>query len=308
MIVYQNLDSLVRDLGYSARTLYSISNRPWKYYRQASIPKANGETRKLYIPNDQLKAVQHRIAEVLLNCEPLSIHAKAYRICGSTKLNAAPHIGSKRILKLDIRHFFDSITYGQVKELVFSADRYAEPLRVLLTMLCVYPDGLPQGAPTSPAISNIVMRSFDNIVGDWCKERKIRYTRYCDDMTFSGNFETGEVIAFVRNELRKMGFFLNEKKVHAAQGSQRKQVTGIVVNHQMNVPVEYRKRLRQEVYYCRKYGVASHIEKAGINKDIENYLHSLLGKINYAISIRYSSELADYREWVKQQIKAVRNA
>lgn len=303
MIVYRELGSLVRDLGFSARTLYSITNRPWRYYRQASIPKANGEMRRLYIPDALLKSVQQRIAAVLLGREPLSIHAKAYRICGSTRLNAAPHVGRRCVLQLDIRHFFDSITYNQVKESVFPADRYAEPLRVLLTMLCVYPDGLPQGAPTSPVISNIVMRDFDCRVGAWCRERRIRYTRYCDDMTFSGSFAPEGVIAFVRDELRRMGFFLNEKKIHFAQGGRKKQVTGIVVNEHMNVPAEYRRRLRQEIYYCRRYGVVSHLRHEQMEMDPETYLHSLLGRISYALSVWPSAELTGCRDWVREQLK-----
>lgn len=303
MFFYGDLASLVRDLGFSARTLYSITNRPWKYYRKKMIPKGNGESRQLYVPNSLLKAVQRRIVSVLLCKVPISPYATAYHQGGSTLENAAPHVGQRFVLKLDITHFFDSITYSQVKNCVFRAGYYSEPLRVLLTMLCVYSDGLPQGAPTSPAISNIILTEFDYTVGAWCTQRQIKYSRYCDDMTFSGEFDTEDTIRFVRGELRKMGFFLNDKKTHIAHDGQRKKVTGIVVNDYPSAPADYRREIRQEVYYCRKYGVSSHLLHSGLNVSETHYYQSLLGRIIYANTIKDSRELHEYADWVRRQLK-----
>ena len=190
------------------------------------------------------------------------------------------------VLKLDIEHFFDSILYSHVKDKVFTEKRFSEPIRVLLTMLCYYKDRLPQGAPTSPIITNIIMRDFDEMVGAWCNNRGIAYTRYCDDMTFSGSFDVREVKCFVRSELKKMGFFLNEKKTVSARCSQRQIVTGIVVNEKTNISSEYRKRLRQEVYYCRKYGVCEHLKRLGCDVSPKKYLQGLLGRISYVLDVR----------------------
>lgn len=110
-------------------------------------------------------------------------------------------------------------------------------------------------------ISNIIMRDFDDTVGRWCDARSISYTRYCDDMTFSGDFDSREVIDLVRKELRKMGLFLNDKKTIRVMRGQRQSVTGIVVNEGMSVPSAYRKKLRQEVYYCRRFGVEEHLKR-----------------------------------------------
>ncbi len=285
MIVYREFSSLSEDLGFSGKTLYGVSNSVTKHYHAASIPKRSGGARELHIPDDLLKTIQSRIAERLLPLEAISPYATAYRPGGSTKINAAPHVGKQILLKLDIRRFFDSITYPMVKAKAFPAARYSEANRILLSILCVYKDALPQGAPTSPAISNIVMKDFDDTVGRWCAARRIAYTRYCDDMTFSGAFDPVPVTAFVKEELRKMGFFLNREKTAAVRQGQRQQVTGIVVNARPGVPSDYKRKLRQEVYYCRKYGVESHIAKIGAEGTAAAYLSGLLGRIRYVLSV-----------------------
>ena len=172
MIVYREFSSLSEDLGFSGKTLYSVSNSVTKHYHAASVPKRGGGVRELHIPDELLKTIQSRIAEKLLPLEEISPYATAYRPGGSTKINAAPHVGREVLLKLDIRGFFDSITYPMVKEKAFPAARYSEPNRILLSILCVYRDALPQGAPTSPAISNIIMKEFDDTVGRWCAARR----------------------------------------------------------------------------------------------------------------------------------------
>lgn len=144
-----------------------------------------------------------------------------------------PHVGKPVLLKLDIRHFFDHIIYPMVKEKAFPAERYLDANRLWLSLLCIYKDALPQGAPTSPAISNIIMREFDNTVGTWHLSKSITFTRYCDDVIFSGDFETREVIRFVKDELGKLGLFLNDKKTVALRDGQKKSVTGIVVNESL---------------------------------------------------------------------------
>ena len=302
MIVYRELSSLVQDLGFSAQALYSASYRRHEHYRSARIPKGNGEYRELWVPDDFLKAIQRSIARNLLAYEEISPYATAYRPGGSTSVNAKPHVGKPVLLKLDIRQFFDHIIYPLVKEKAFPAARYSESNRILLALLCIHKDALPQGAPTSPVISNIIMKDFDNTVGRWCAGKGITYTRYCDDMTFSGDFDPAEVKAFVRQELRKCGFFLNDKKTVVVRDGQKKTVTGIVVNQRMNVPADYRRKLRQELYYCRRYGVEEHLRRTGSSLTAEAYIRRLLGRVNYALQINPNQpELQTYRKWLRER-------
>ena len=285
MIVYRELASVERDLGIPAKILYAVSNSLGHHYRTAKIPKEDGSLRTLTVPDLLLKHIQRQIAVVLLSQMPVSPYATAYRPGGGALVNAVPHAGRARILKLDIRHFFDSILYSTVKERAFPSEKYAEPIRVLLAMLCYYRDSLPQGAPTSPAISNLILRDFDLTVGAWCRNRRIVYTRYCDDMTFSGDFGPKDVLYFVEPALRKEGFFLHPGKIVTAHHGQQQTVTGLVVNDRPAVPASYRRKLRQELYYCHKFGVEEHLRRTEQELDPPAYLRSLQGRVNYVLSV-----------------------
>lgn len=304
MIIYKEFSSLVNDLGFSGKALYSVSNRVHKHYHPVKIPKGNGEFRQLYVPDVFLKSIQRSINDKLLCMEEISPYATAYRPGGSTKVNANPHIGKPVLLKLDIRHFFDHLIYPIVKDKAFPAERYSEQNRVLLSLLCVYMDALPQGAPTSPTISNIIMKEFDNVMGAWCSDNGIAYTRYCDDMTFSGDFDPRPVIHRVKFELKKMGLFLNDKKTVIVRKGQKHSVTGIIVNERLSVPSEYKKQLRQEMYYCMKFGIQSHLNSIGCGESKEKYILTLLGRINYVLSMEPQNEqMQKYKAWLKEQQK-----
>ena len=302
MIIYRELSSLEQDLGISAKTLYAVSNNLGKHYRKAKLPKKNSGFRNLSVPDEVLKPIQKRIAEVLLIHMPVSRYAKAYRFGSSTLRNAKHHVGKQVVLKLDILHFFDSIRYSTVKDKVFPEEIYAEPLRILLTMLCYYKDSLPQGAPSSPAITNIILYEFDEQLGQWCRDRGIAYTRYCDDMTFSGDFEPSEVIRYVRLELKKMGFLLNEQKTRIQRPGQQQTVTGIVVNEKLSIPSDYRRKLRQELYYCRKFGIQEHMQKIGLGIPEDTYRLQLLGKVNYLLQVHPEDrDMLEARKWLSHK-------
>lgn len=304
IITYKELSSLTTDLGFSTKTLYYASNHKEKHYHKSTIPKDNRKTRELNVPDNFLKSIQRSIVDNLLIHEEISPYATAYRYGGSTIKNAEPHIAAPIILKLDIRNFFDHIIYPVVKEKCFPENRFSEQNRILLTLLCIYENSLPQGAPTSPFISNIIMKDFDNTVGKWCESKNIRYTRYCDDMTFSGIFNHNEIVDFVKNELKKIGFYLNDKKTTVVTKGQKQIVTGIVVNEKLNVSALYRKKIRQEIYYCKRYGVDGHLKHNNIKSDKLSYLRKLLGKTNYILSVdSKNKEMQEYKDWVTDEIK-----
>ena len=302
MVVYRELSSLCHDLGYSARALYAASNSVLKHYHKVSIPKSNGGMRELHVPDKYLKSIQKSIARNLLATEEISVYATAYREGGSTIRNASPHIGAPMIMKCDISKFFDHITFAMVRKKVFPEAKYSAANSILLSALCVYTDTVPQGAPTSPAISNIILKDFDNRVGRWCAERNITFTRYCDDMTFSGEFNATEVQEFVNKELFKEGFFLNSKKTVVLHDGQRKSVTSLVVNEKLSVPKSYKKEIRQVIYYCKKYGVEEHLRQRGLSESPEVYINVILGRINYILSVeRENAEMRNYKSWLLSQ-------
>ena len=298
MIVYRELSSIEKDLGFSAKTLYGLSNSLEKHYHTVYLPKSDGSKRKLSVPDLILKPVQKSIADNILIQYPISKYAKAYKPGSSIQKNARPHVGKKKILKLDIEGFFDHILYSRVKDTVFYEEKYSESIRILLTMLCYYNDSLPQGAPTSPAITNIIMYDFDETVGAFCNEKNIAYTRYCDDMTFSGDFDEKEIISFVKNVLFKFGLHLNNRKTAVVPATKRQCVTGIVVNEKMNITKDYRKKVRQEVYYIRKFGLDGCLNNMGIS-DKERYLSSLKGRIAFVLqTVPNNCEFIEYKNFL----------
>ena len=307
MVVYKELKSIEREIGIPAKTLYGISNNIGRHYHSVNIPKRNGGVRTLSVPDEILKKIQRQILEKILAYEPVSRYATGYKYGSSVQRNAQRHVGKEKILKLDIKSFFDSIQYSTVKEKVFRTNKYSENIRVLLSMLCYQKDSLPQGAPTSPMITNIIMRDFDEKVGSWCRERGIVYSRYCDDMTFSANdFNSDDVKTFVRNELKTMKLYLNEKKTTEISSHKRQVVTGIVVNQKLNVSSEYKRAIRQEVYFCKKFGVESHLKAIGSDVSAEKFLQGLLGRISFVLQTCNDKEFIEYKIYVGEQLKKFR--
>ena len=304
MKTYAVLDSLEQDLGFSAKTLYGLSNNLDKHYRNIFIPKHDGSKRKLSIPDLILKRVQRSIADNILADYPISRYAMAYTKGSNVQKNASLHVGKQKILKLDVDGFFDHITYSRVKDCVFCKENYSEPIRILLTMLCYYKESLPQGAPTSPAITNIIMYDFDEKIGKYCEENNISYSRYCDDITFSGgDFDEKAVISVVKDELRKLGLFLKNKKTAVIPNTKRQTVTGIVVNEKIGLTKEYKNKIRQEIYYIKNYGIDGHLSKIG-EPNKQHYLNSLKGRVAFVVqTIPEDEEFLGYKEFLKNMQK-----
>lgn len=286
------------------KILYGISNNIDLNYEEIIIKKKNKNLRYLNEPSPILKGIQKRILKNVLEEKMISKCAYAYKKGLSTILNAKSHVGCKAILKLDIENFFDNINFYKVYNSCFNENLYPKKLGMLLTNLCVYNDRLPQGSPTSGYISNIVLRNFDCNIDAYCKDKNINYTRYSDDMTFSGDFDIRKLIKYVNELLYKERFRLNKSKIKVVLNTTRQQVTGIVVNEKINLSKNYKRKIRQEVYYVLKYGVKSHIEKRNINLSCNRYLSVLLGKINYVLTVNPNDkEFINY----KNEIKRIRN-
>lgn len=257
----------------------------------------------LWIPDTELAIIQRRILRNVLEERPVSSYAAAYRRGQGLKDHAECHRNQKLLVKVDIHDFFGSISWMQVYQKAFPWYLFPPSVRNLLTNLCCFREALPQGAPTSPAISNLVMASFDESMGGWCEERQISYTRYCDDMTFSGEFDPGMVIRKVSAYLEQMGMVLNRKKTRVYTRGSRQEVTGLTVNEWVQVPRFYRKKLRQEWYYCKKYGVKEHIKALSLEAEPAAYLAGLMGKVQYVLQIDPENrEFLQYRKEIQEEI------
>ena len=290
------------------KTIYSISNNIEKNYKIYKIKKRNGKYRTIYEPNSILKKIQKQILVNILNNKSISKYAKAYHKGIQLKDNAIPHINKEMILKLDIKDFFENISFLDIYNSCFPIEYFPKSVGMILTYLCTYDNHLTQGSPTSAYISNLVMKEFDEELGNWCNLRNISYTRYSDDMTFSGAFNPSELITKVRKMLYKLGLELNNDKIHIVYKSSSQNVTGIVVNEKMQVNVKYRNKIRQEIYYIKKFGLSSHLKKCDINIDSKRYLNILYGRVLYVLQINENDkEFIKYRQFIenlKRQCKS----
>ena len=282
------------------KKLNIISNNIEKYYTKFTIKKRNGKNRNILSPYIELKNIQKKILFDLLSDKRASDYATGYIKGMSLVDNVKYHKGYKYILKLDIKDFFNSVSYVDIYNIF---KEYGFPNRIcgLLSNLVTYDDYLPQGAPTSPYLSNLVLRDFDCIIGKWCAINNINYTRYSDDLTFSMNTYHKELIRFVRVNLYKYGLELNNDKICLINNSNKQKITGIVVNDKIQVDIKYRKKIRQEIYYINKYGLIDHMKRNKIS-NINKYLKSLLGRINFVLSVDPNNkEFIEYKRVIKQK-------
>ena len=288
-------------VGLDHNYVCAMAHSPKNFYRTFYIQKSNHKLRKISEPLPDLKYVQKWILTNILEKIQVSPYAKAYVPKSSVKMNAKFHRKQKVVLSMDIKNFFPSI---KIKDIVgiFKSIGYLDDVSCFMAYLCCNKYSLPQGAPTSPYLSNLRLISFDLNIEKYTQEKKIRYTRYADDLTFSGDFDPHKLINYVSKCVWREGFVINSDKTRVAYGNTRQEVTGIVVNEVLQIPKVERKKIRQDVYYVKKYGLDSHL--AYLNEDRAHYINHLLGKINFALFINpKDEELREYYEYLMDLLK-----
>lgn len=146
----------------------------------------------------------------------------------------------------------------------------------ILSKLCTLSSILPQGAPTSPYISNIVCKKLDKRLESLCVKINADYSRYADDITISGSQKIRDYLNLIKKILKEEGFENNRKKERIIDNGNRKMVTGLIVNQKLSVPKKKKRYLRQQIYYCNKFGVTSHLQKTN-QLEKSNYMEHLFG-------------------------------
>lgn len=299
-IIYNpsHLSSLV---GYKKEYLKKAALHTSYFYRNFEITKKNGKKRPIAEPLPSLKEIQIWILENILEKVEVSPFAKAYKPKTSLIENLKFHKNQPKVFTLDLENFFPSIKMEWVEK-VFLELGYSKMVSNLLAKLCTKDSALPQGAPTSPYLSNLIFKEADAIISEFCKQRKIKYTRYADDLSFSGDFDENELLDKVTETIKTLHLRINESKTKLMTPDMRQTVTGIVVNDKPQVAFSKRNELRQAMYYIMKFGFEEHRVYKEINQ--ANYLEHLLGKINFVLQInpkdfefsRYKALLIDLKK------------
>lgn len=277
--VIESIGELARLMGVPLAELrflgYQRSVSRINHYHRFGIAKKTGGVRIISAPMPRMKRAQYWVLDKLLASQPVSASAHGFVPGKSIVDNARAHAGHDVVINFDLKDFFPSIHYPRVKGL-FSSFGYSDSVSTLLALLCteaptetVEMDGqryhvqtgprcLPQGAPTSPAITNLLCRKLDRRLEGSAKKLGFSYTRYADDMTFSAPAEArsklGQMLWCAKQIIADEGFILHPDKQRVMHAGRRQEVTGLVVNERPAVPRETLRRFRATLFQVEKDG------------------------------------------------------
>ena len=238
-------------------------------YTSFEIPKRYGGVRTISAPATALKIIQRKLNQVLLQVYSPKPSVHSFLLDRSIVTNARVHLARRNILNIDLKDFFPSINFGRVRGLFMGTPYKLNPtVATILAQICCFNNQLPQGAPTSPIVTNMICAKMDSQLMALAKANKCDYTRYADDITFSTNlreFPTTlatvndlgqiEVGAELERIITENGFKINPDKVRLKDKKLRQQVTGIIINKFPNVRRRFVRQIRAMLHAWEKFGL-----------------------------------------------------
>lgn len=279
------VDDLAGALGITTGKLrwltWPCRDRTCDHYVRRRVPKKSGGERLLCAPKAETRRAQDWIFHEILAHVPVSSAAHGFIRGRSILSNASAHVGRRIVVSMDLEDFFPSVSIATVVGL-FEWLGYSKDVAWHLSMLCTCSYGrrraLPQGSPTSPAISNLICWKLDRRLTGLARKFGATYTRYGDDLTFSGDFNRpnrpGRLIGMARAIVSDEGFVVGRHKTRIMRHNRRQSVTGLVVNERPSLGRDEVRRLRAILHNCRVHGVESQ------NRDADElFKERLRGKI-----------------------------
>ncbi|AFZ23440.1 Reverse transcriptase (RNA-dependent DNA polymerase) [Cylindrospermum stagnale PCC 7417] len=273
-------------LGISYRRLvYHIYLvEPEKRYKTFDIPKKSGGIRQISTPITALKLIQRKLNQVLQAVYQTKPSVHGFVSGKNIVSNAQAHAKKRYVLNLDIKDFFPSVNFGRVRGMFMAKPYNLHPdVATVLAQICCHNNQLPQGAPTSPIITNMICAKMDSQLQRLAKDCKATYTRYADDMTFSTTLpKFPEELAYIvaEEECKKIvignrltavinenGFEVNQQKNRLQVKGNHQEVTGLTTNLFPNVDRKYVRQVRAMLYAWAKFGL-----EAAENEYFEKYL------------------------------------
>lgn len=268
------------------RLYYHLYIRPESSrYSSFEIPKRNGGTRQILAPISALKIIQKKLNKVLLSVYKVKPPVHSFVQDKSVLTNASVHVKRNYVLNIDLLDFFPSINFGRVRGLFMGKPYCLNPkVATILAQICCFNDCLPQGAPTSPIVSNMICAKMDSQLTQLAKKNRSDYTRYADDITFSTNKGRFPSDFAVINELEQLelgkelvriisdnGFKINPTKTRLRSRKQRQEVTGVTVNKFTNVRRTYLRSIRAMLHAWEKHGLEKAEQKFWHDYDKRKY-------------------------------------
>lgn len=273
-------------------------------YKAFKIPKKSGGEREIFAPIYTLKVYQELLNVILQTVFTPHKSAHGFLLGRSIVSNANLHAGKRSVFNVDLKDFFPSTSFRRVKTVLqlspFNLKDDKESLAFLIANLCCNANGLPQGAPTSPILTNIVCQRLDRKLLRLAIQNRASYTRYADDITFSTN--QLEPNAGIENRIAEIikeeGFAINPAKTRLQASNRRQEVTGLIVNRKVNLRDKYIKQIRFWLYVWEKFGYEEFVQrlnadykKSGKTPKKGSLIHGhpvniLRGKINFMQMVR----------------------
>lgn len=273
--------------------LYFLSKTKDTRYNDFFISKKNGDLRLISTPDNLLKRVQNLINILLQIVFKSHAHycSNGFLIGKDIKRNAIPHTNKRFVLNIDIKDFFPSVNFRRVKVVLglspFKLTDHREKIAFLIANLGTHKGYLPQGAPTSPILSNIVTQKLDRKIAKFCIESKVKYSRYADDLSFSSNKDIFNqyFIESITKIIEEENFSVNDKKTRVRSNRESQQVTGLIVNEKVNIKKEYLQKVRAMINNWEKGGLLYAEKVFKIHQPIErinyNFKSVLLGHLSF---------------------------
>lgn len=249
------LRGIAQHTSIKSQVLSAITYKTDDFYRTFQIPKRSGDFRTIVAPYPVLLEVQRWIASKILS--KIKIHSAAHGFVPGRSIisNASQHLGNKYLLMLDIKDFFPSISLLEVRRIFYQLG-YSRRVSSLLARLCCLDGKLPQGAATSPTLSNIKAINLDEKLSNYANSLSITYSRYADDMAFSWNNDQINPFINIDNLISSCGFDINPKKSRLAGPTERKVITGIsITSGRLCLPKSTKRLLRQDAHLLLRRGL-----------------------------------------------------
>lgn len=276
-------------LGVTPKYLASVVFSPKSHYRSFQIPKRSGGLREIVAPYPTLLQCQRWICQQILAKTKISRVVHGYVPGRGIVTNATQHLGNEVLLKIDLRDFFPSIPIERVVG-YFKSVGYTPELAYFLARLCCLEDALPQGAATSPALSNILLRHMDSRLVGLSRKYKVAYSRYADDLAFSSGSLSSQFVDSVESIISEAGFIINPAKKRLISAGRRKILAGVDISSgKLRVPRVFRRQTRLDAHLAMKLGAVEYIIQRRRNP---NALLELSGKLAYWLQVEPENPFA----------------
>lgn len=312
-------------LGIKEKSLryFLFKKRPENMYHTFDIPKKNGKSRKISAPSRELKEIQKKLALILTFIYEPKVCAYGFINNKSFVDNATQHTKRNLILNIDLKDFFTQIHFGRIRGMLMNAPySIGEEAATTIAQIACFNGVLPQGAPTSPILTNMICVPLDNSLMRLAKRTGCTYSRYADDITFSTHKKAfDESLIYIERDkvcigqkllsiLERHSFTVNPEKITLRSWHSRQEVTGLTVNAFPNLRRSYIKQFRAILHHCEKHGIyktaQEYVTKGYCrNQDIKKIINDhekeeivdgwfkkvLIGKMNFFKQVRGNDSL-----------------